>query len=286
MAAHTALFVVVLSTHSFTGLPRPLLLPASSPSNPAPDLPAHLREWQDKLLVVHHPGRPLAFAGEDPFVLEREQRAAVAQVLEREMRARGKQEGDVVVVMGDVDEVPRAETVELLRTCRWEGDRPAAGAGADPTWGKLHLQLRNYLYSFEWPTDYDSWRLQAHVYAPGSSAYVHSQTTDRVLADAGWHCSFCFRSLREFADKMTGASRPSPFAHPAQPPGEADLCTPSRPGRLLTRGPPRLVRGRAARPPAHPARHLRRRGHVRHVARGLPGPSLTFPSPPLPVIVR
>lgn len=41
--------------------------------------------------------------------------------------------------------------------------------------------------------------------------YGHSQVTDRVLVDSGWHCSFCFRTLGEFGDKMTGASPFSPF---------------------------------------------------------------------------
>lgn len=110
-----------------------------------------LKPFADKLVIVHHPGRPLAHPDEDPFVLEREQRATVSQVLEREMHNRGKKEGDVIILMGDVDEIPRRETVELLKTCRWEGPRPADG-GDLGSWGKLHLQLRNYLYSFEWPT--------------------------------------------------------------------------------------------------------------------------------------
>jgi hypothetical protein len=44
------------------------------------------------------------------------------------------------------------------------------------------------------------------VFAPGRSTYVHSQTTERLLVDSGWHCSFCFRTLVEFQAKMTGAS--------------------------------------------------------------------------------
>ena len=126
-------------------------MPGSTPSAPSLSLPANLAPFADKLLIVHHPGRPLAHAHEDPFVLEREQRATVSQVLEREMAARGKTEGDVVVLMGDVDEIPRAETVQLLKSCQWEGPRPAANEDVS-SWGKLHLQLRNYLYSFEWPT--------------------------------------------------------------------------------------------------------------------------------------
>lgn len=80
-------------------------------------------------------------------MLEREQRETVSRVIGEQMAGRRKKEGEVVVLMGDVDEMPRRETVQLLRSCRWEGERDGTS-----TWGKMHLQLRNYLYSFEWPT--------------------------------------------------------------------------------------------------------------------------------------
>lgn len=71
-----------------------------------------------------------------------------------ELSARLRQGGaPIVVVMGDVDEIPRRETVGLLRECEWEGgERGSLKQGRDDGWGKIHLQLRQYLYSFEFPT--------------------------------------------------------------------------------------------------------------------------------------
>ena len=137
------------STHTFTGIPRNLTLPPS----PHP-LPVHLEPFASKLLIHPHPGRPLAYPSEDPFVLEREQRATVTDVINTEIARRRSNNEQTVVVMGDVDEIPRRETVGILRECAWEDGQPGAklDRATDAGWGKIHLQLRQYLYSFEFPT--------------------------------------------------------------------------------------------------------------------------------------
>lgn len=78
--------------------------------------------------------------------------------------------------MSDVDEIPAAHTLSLLKSC------------AAPL--PLHLQLRNYVYSFEFPTDMASWRAQLHEWSAelGGTSYRHGKSSNDVLADAGWHC--------------------------------------------------------------------------------------------------
>ena len=70
-----------------------------------------------------------------------------------------------------------------------------------------------------------SWRASVHVFttpSPGETIaesglgsemsegpnvfYRHSLTSLNALSDAGWHCSFCFRSLQEYETKMRGYS--------------------------------------------------------------------------------
>ncbi|KAK9934589.1 hypothetical protein M0R45_021726 [Rubus argutus] len=70
----------------------------------------------------------------------------------------------------------------------------------------LHLRLRNYLYSFEFLVDNNSWRASVHRYREKVTKYAHFRQTDDVLADAGWHCSFCFRKIGEFIFKMKAYS--------------------------------------------------------------------------------
>lgn len=110
----------------------------------------------------------------------------------------GISHGDLVI-MSDTDEIPSLHTVKLLQWC--DGIPPV-----------LHLELRQYLYSFEFPIDYSSWRATAQIYGP-QTRYRHSRVADLILSDAGWHCSFCFRHLREFVFKMMGYSHADRVKH-------------------------------------------------------------------------
>ena len=107
-----------------------------------------------------------------------------------------------LVIFADVDELPSIHTMRLIQAC----DAPSP----------LHLQLRNFVYSLEWPLGLSSWRAQVHKWVKGKSFYKHSKSTEVSLADSGWHCSFCFRTLNEFVLKMKGAFHP--FRAPT------DLC--------------------------------------------------------------
>ncbi|EEB87915.1 hypothetical protein MPER_14526, partial [Moniliophthora perniciosa FA553] len=47
-------------------------------------------------------------------------------------------------------------------------------------------------------------------------------STNRMLADAGWHCSFCFRTIPEYIQKMKG------FSHSDRIGGNMDLLNPKK----------------------------------------------------------
>ncbi|KAJ0611522.1 putative glycosyl transferase, family 17 [Helianthus annuus] len=40
--------------------------------------------------------------------------------------------------------------------------------------------------------DHSSWRASIHQYQKGKTRYAHYRQTDYLLAESGWHCSFCF----------------------------------------------------------------------------------------------
>ncbi|RWW03656.1 hypothetical protein GW17_00033163 [Ensete ventricosum] len=126
--------------------------------------------------------------GENPFVEESYQRVALDHLI----RASGIGDDDLLI-MSDVDEIPSGHTINLLRWC---DDIPE----------KLHLRLRNYLYSFEFLLDNKSWRASVHRYRAGKTRYAHYRQTDVILSDSGWHCSFCFRYISEFVFKMKAYS--------------------------------------------------------------------------------
>ncbi|KAE9586590.1 hypothetical protein Lal_00014334 [Lupinus albus] len=125
---------------------------------------------------------------ENPFVEEAYQRVALDQLLRIAVI-----EDDDLLIMSDVDEIPSAHTINLLRWC---DDIPPV----------LHLQLRNYLYSFEFFQDTESWRASIHRYQTGKTRYAHYRQSDVLLSDAGWHCSFCFRYISDFIFKMKAYS--------------------------------------------------------------------------------
>ncbi|GER41550.1 4-N-acetylglucosaminyltransferase family protein [Striga asiatica] len=173
---YVAKFVLLEANTTFTGIPKPLYF--------SRNLKRFSKNF-DNFVHGVFPGR--VKSGDDPFRLESDQRVAMNELLRRA----GISDGDLLI-MSDADEIPSPHTVKLLQWC--DGFPPV-----------LHLQLRNYMYSFEFPVDYSSWRASVHVYGRGTQ-YRHSRQGDVILSDAGWHCSFCFRYLRDFVLKMTGYS--------------------------------------------------------------------------------
>ncbi|KAE8718206.1 Detected protein of confused Function [Hibiscus syriacus] len=179
-------FVLLESNSTFTGLPKPLRFAGSREK---------FKFIKPRLTYGTIGGR--FRKGENPFVEEAYQRVALDQLL----RLAGIEDDDLLI-MSDVDEIPSAHTINLLRWC---DDIPSI----------LHLQLRNYLYSFEYLIDHNSWRASVHRYKKGKTRYAHFRQSDLLLADAGWHCSFCFRYISDFIFKMKAYSHTDRvrFAH-------------------------------------------------------------------------
>jgi len=95
--------------------------------------------------------------------------------------------GDLII-MSDIDEIPSRAALTLARTCEI------------PPW--LHLSMKNYMYSFEFPLhDHGYWRASI-VTATSDVVYSHQRHSDDLLLGAGWHCSWCFATIEEFVSKM------------------------------------------------------------------------------------
>ncbi|KAF3453732.1 hypothetical protein FNV43_RR04173 [Rhamnella rubrinervis] len=172
-------FVILEANTTFTGIPKPLFFASNR---------ARFAFAEEKIVHDVFPGQ-IATRGshEDPFALESKQRVAMNGLLQ----IAGITNGDVLI-MSDADEIPSPHTIKLLQWCD----------GVPPV---MHLELRHYMYSFEFPVDYSSWRATIHIYGP-QTRYRHSRQTDYLFSDAGWHCSFCFRLIQEFVFKMTAYS--------------------------------------------------------------------------------
>ncbi|KAH9847691.1 glycosyltransferase family 17 protein [Lenzites betulinus] len=181
-------FFVVEADRTFTGRPKNLTFDANR---------ARFAAFEDKIIHSVFHGRTLE-PGESPFVNEGAQRGHMNSLLADHLRSGAE---PPLVIFSDVDEIPSAHTIRLLQAC--EAPSP------------IHLQMREYLYSFEWPAGEVSWRAQVHKFGADGSGYNHGQVADWKLADSGWHCSFCFRHLHEFADKMSGYSHADRVTDPS-----------------------------------------------------------------------
>lgn len=170
-------FVLLESNSTFTGLLKPMIFASNRD---------RFKFIESRLTYGMIGGR--FKKGENPFIEEAYQRVALDQLL----RIAGIEDDDLLI-MSDVDEIPSSHTINLLRWC-------------DDTPPILHLQLKNYLYSYEFFVDNKSWRASIHRYKAGKTRYAHYRQTDDILSDAGWHCSFCFRHISEFIFKMKAYS--------------------------------------------------------------------------------
>lgn len=108
--------------------------------------------------------------------------------------------GDLVI-LSDLDEIPRASVVNRLKRCSgWR----------DP----VALWTRLYFYSFEFRGDPGKpmdWPKVMFVTHPGNGEELVDQTALREgkihfspthIPNAGWHCSWCFDDLDDFVKKL------------------------------------------------------------------------------------
>ncbi|KAE8688336.1 phototropic-responsive NPH3 family protein [Hibiscus syriacus] len=170
-------FVLLESNSTFSGIPKPMVFASNRDQ---------FKFVEPRLTYGSIGGR--FKKGENPFVEEAMQRV----VLDPLLKIAGITDDDLLI-MSDVDEIPSRHTINLLRWC---DDIPQV----------LHLRLKNYLYSFEFLVDDKSWRAEVHRYQTDKTRYAHYRQTDEILADAGWHCSFCFHHISEFVFKMKANS--------------------------------------------------------------------------------
>lgn len=172
-------FVILEANTTFTAKPKPLFFTEN-----------HHRFAFAEEKITHgvFPGR-IASDGSKMHPFDRE--AAQRRAMNKLIRKSGISSNDLLV-MSDTDEIPSRNALRLLQWCDGIPD-------------VVHLELKNYMYSFEFPLESGNWKPAVHVYRPWT-VYKHSRQSDYVLSNAGWHCSFCFRTIREFVFKMTAYS--------------------------------------------------------------------------------
>jgi len=197
-------FLIVESNATFTGLPKETFFANNK---------ERFAKFEHKIVYHYLPGHALR-PGQSPWDVEAHTRVTMTMLVKSHITnfSPGTKS---LVLMSDLDEIPARHTVDLLKNCDF---------GAS-----IHLQLRDYLYSFEWYIGLTSWRASAQIWNQ-DSYYRHSKSGERILADAGWHCSYCFRTIPEYALKMKG------FSHADRIAGRVNLLDPKRIQDTICRG--------------------------------------------------
>ncbi len=190
-------FVILESPVTFTGLEKKLVLRENWD---------RFKEWHGQIIYKEVENMPVG--APRTWDLEDFQRnALVVQGLRSEKgEERGARVGDVLIV-SDVDEIPRPISVVLLRECR--------------TQKRVTIRTQFYYYAFQFRHKGVEWsHPQATVYVGantilpadlrnGEGRNLHLFGTWWEKADlwnGGWHCSTCFETLGEVLSKMRSFS--------------------------------------------------------------------------------
>lgn len=187
-------FFIIESNRTFSGLPKPLSFASNRHKFAA---------FEHKIVYeLFAGGKP----GDDAWTIEADHRNTMTRLI-RDTYSSAQMSVPSLVISADVDEIPSRHTLQLLKRCQ----------APNP----IHLQMRSYSYSFEWPVGRTSWRPSVQLWEEPAAYYRHSQSSDVALADSGWHCTFCFRHLDEFVQKMKG------FSHYDRVGGDESLVDPA-----------------------------------------------------------
>lgn len=178
------LFLIAEADTTFMGRPKPLYFQL-------PEQQQRFAFAMSKIVYVPVSDLRRLRMGESPFSNEYRMRRDTGVAM---ARYGNLTEGDLFVI-SDVDEIPYAHTLKLLKAC----------TGYPST---VHLKLNSYRYSFEFPLPLQPVSKSSVnvVKNPKRVAFARIYRRGIILADSGWHCSWCFRTIEEIEQKMNSYS--------------------------------------------------------------------------------
>lgn len=153
-------FIVMESNITFSGHSKPLWLKESLAKGRFSWANSKIKHYECNKL------RPL-LPGESPFQNEKSMRQCMTEVIRL-----NSVDNDLIIV-GDVDEIPRHSTIELFRKCSNYPDI-------------VHLQMKTYFYSFEfYYSNDDFWQCKIIKYNKETFNYNHQKESEYLLTNSG-----------------------------------------------------------------------------------------------------
>lgn len=148
------IFLVLEADRTFTGVQKPLVLEENLKRFKFAE--EKLRHIAVRKSLKEHPWNNF----ENEVIMRRDMTHAIQSLKPKY--------GDLIIV-GDVDEIPFKETIKLLKNC--EGYSR-----------ELHLQMRNYVYSFEFYVDTTNWKPHVDTFS-NKFRYHHGKPTESNVSN-------------------------------------------------------------------------------------------------------
>lgn len=188
-------FIIAESLYSFQGYPKNLTIRDNW----------HTFERYHSKMIYHLVEYPRTFRPKYTWDYEDLQRDSMyTQVFPKLSGELAPTLGDVIIV-ADVDEIPRPETLQVLRACKFPR--------------RLTLFSKFYYYSFQFLHVGPEWRHPQATFYDGDNTITPSNLRSGdggtpllnnwergALMNAGWHCSSCFATIDQFLNKLSSFS--------------------------------------------------------------------------------
>ncbi|KAK2048504.1 family 17 glycosyltransferase, partial [Colletotrichum somersetense] len=185
MAPYVDYFVILESDKTFTDHPKPLYVKENW---------ERFKPWHDKIILRTIDLEELKKDG-TAWDHETKSRNALYQQVFPTLVGEQAAATDDVLIVGDVDEIPKPEIVRALRNCN-----------IPP---RVTIHSRMAYYSFQWLSREDWGHPQATLYRGSDTVLpddLRRNANDHHLFHGGWHCSYCFSTVEELTRKITSFS--------------------------------------------------------------------------------
>lgn len=188
MHSHVDYFVILEADLTFTDMKKPLNVLENMD---------RFAKYKDK--IIRHTLNTDGVEFRSTWERETFSRNAMVNQVLPFLQGEKKPDEDDVIIIADVDEIPRPDTLAALRNC----EIPEA----------ITLRSRMYYYSFQWLN-----RINGEWPHPQAMLWKGAEETREpdnlrmsfnsipALYNAAWHCSYCLSSLKEMIGKVTSFS--------------------------------------------------------------------------------
>ncbi|KAF6805368.1 glycosyl transferase family 17 protein [Colletotrichum musicola] len=184
MAPYVDYFVILESDKTFTDHPKPLYVKENW------DL---FKPWHHKMILRKMDLEALKDGS--TWARETKSRNAMYEQVIPTLEDEQAASIDDVLIVSDVDEIPKPEVLRALRNCQI------------PQRVTIHSKI--YYYSYQWLGRNDWNHPQATVYRGADTVLpddLRSNANDFHFPHGGWHCSYCFSTVEELAQKINSFS--------------------------------------------------------------------------------